>query len=313
MDTNRRTVTLGLVAAAVAGPAHARQAPAAQADLGLRKGATRQGDKYVGGAIERVTSVVVPAEHTIGDDLLAYEGVGWESDKVGYRLYLDERLVTDVFGKRRPEPVLHRVGRGDDYHALSDWGMDVLKVGESLGVGGLGVLRGGKAERIGKAERLQATVVSEGPREAAVRIDVNGFMNGGQKGDVTATYRIRPGSRLTHVDARATPSATVLAAGIVKHPNVQVFQDDGGGSAWAYVATLGVQSLNNDTLGLALFWPTADASSTGDDGRSLYVGFKGGRARYAFGAVWALEPGAPSSPQAFEAWLKEEARGLGRA
>ena len=91
------------------------------------------------------TILRVPPEHTDHSWFIRYEGPGWESDLVGYRFYLDWRNATDIFGKKD-----HRYGACkdvgqdgfDSYHEPADWGMDVLKVGESLGIGALGLLAG---------------------------------------------------------------------------------------------------------------------------------------------------------------------------
>ncbi|NJM35705.1 MAG: DUF4861 family protein [Rhodomicrobium sp.] len=37
--------------------------------------------------------------------------IGWENGLIGYRIYLDERSVADVFGKRLPE-VARSLGKG---------------------------------------------------------------------------------------------------------------------------------------------------------------------------------------------------------
>jgi hypothetical protein len=67
------------------------------------------------------------------------EGPAWENDKVGFRLYFDVRNGKDIWGKTTSRMVLDEVGAdtSKDYHALADWGMDVLKVGKSLGAGSL--------------------------------------------------------------------------------------------------------------------------------------------------------------------------------
>jgi len=59
-----------------------------------------------------VQSLTTPPGYKQGDKLVAYEGPGWESDRVAYRLYLDGRNAIDIFGKRSPDLVLSKVGRG---------------------------------------------------------------------------------------------------------------------------------------------------------------------------------------------------------
>ena len=35
--------------------------------------------------------MTLPPEHKIGDKLFKYEGFGWESDRIAYRFYFDQR------------------------------------------------------------------------------------------------------------------------------------------------------------------------------------------------------------------------------
>ena len=87
-----------------------------------------RGNKFV-----NVTQLRVPAIHTDHDALFKYEGPGWESEKVGYRFYLDWRNATDIFGKKNNKLILDQVGthdtvaKDDSYHSMQDWGMDILK------------------------------------------------------------------------------------------------------------------------------------------------------------------------------------------
>ena len=87
------------------------------------------------GSYKLVDRFDVPADHKIHDGQVAMEGPGWESDKVAYRLYLDERNVPDIYGKKLPHPVLPTIGMGkDDYHSMAPWGQDIFQVDQSLGM-----------------------------------------------------------------------------------------------------------------------------------------------------------------------------------
>lgn len=73
--------------------------------------------KYVGGQIINVRSLRVPAEHTDHSEFIRYEGPGWESDRIGYRFYLDWRNAIDLFGKKVSHIVLPTVGQ-DGFNSL---------------------------------------------------------------------------------------------------------------------------------------------------------------------------------------------------
>lgn len=67
------------------------------------------------------------------------EGPAWENDKVGFRLYFDTRNGKDIWGKTTSKMMMDEVGldTANNYHQPADWGMDILKVGKSLGAGAL--------------------------------------------------------------------------------------------------------------------------------------------------------------------------------
>jgi hypothetical protein len=77
---------------------------------------------------------------------IKYEGAGWESDKVAYRFYLDQRNALDAFGKKTPGIILPAVGVDgyDNYHKMAVWGMDDMEVGKSLGIGSIAIGMGKK-------------------------------------------------------------------------------------------------------------------------------------------------------------------------
>lgn len=276
-------------------------APAPLATLNVR-----QAD----GSYQSVDRYVVPADHKIHDGKIAFEGPGWESDKVAYRLYLDERNVPDIYGKKLPGAVLPSIGQGkDDYHSMADWGQDIFQVNQSLGMGGIGVIRGGRATQLGPA-RITARVFNT-PERATVLVENRGFAGEDGPADLSTTYRIGAGSRITHVEARVSGKVPAMAAGLTLHPGVSRIASPKRG-AWRYIATWGEQSLAKDGLGIALFYPADEVAETGADDQTLYVRFCDPRnIRYAFAAAWVQEPGAPKTERAFRKWLDDTAAEMG--
>ncbi|MEL7146478.1 MAG: DUF4861 family protein, partial [Bacteroidota bacterium] len=74
--------------------------------------------------------------------LYQYEGPGWESELIAFRSYFDSRNGKDIFGKTRRQLITREIGLSENYHELQDWGMDILKVGSSLGAGAIGMKKG---------------------------------------------------------------------------------------------------------------------------------------------------------------------------
>ncbi len=259
----------------------------------------------VGDAYRQVPSIIVPKTHVIHDPLFPIEGAGWESDRVGYRVYLDSRNAIDAFGKKLPAPVLQSIGYqgAASYHDEGDWGMDIWHVGDSLGAGGFGVLRNGMATQLGDPTHIVATVEASGPVLATLRVQDTGWTMDGRVQSLTARYSIAAGSRLSLNTGVAGPGVP-LVAGFGKYPNTDFFASQK--EDWGYIASWGRQSENGkDDVGVALFYPVSDIARTGDDGRSYYIVFKNpAKARYAFAAAWAREGGGIRDEDGFRAYVE---------
>ena len=281
------------------------------AELAVRRGGKPGVDgKLQGGEYVPVEFMQLPEDHEIGNRLFKYEGPGWESEQVAYRLYFDKRAAIDIFGKTKPQLVLPEVGQeGTDYHALSDWGMDVLKVGPSLGIGGVGLWQAGKLEGVRQFAGASVRVFNESDA-SGVHMRYDRWSAAGAERDLDMTLRIEPGSRLTQVLAETEKPVGTWATGIVRH-GLEPLVSLGKGSEWGYLATWGEQSLANDDLGMAIFFRNTDLQQVTDDEYNHLVLLKGGnQARYQFAAVWRDE-GIHNREQ-FIAYLEATVETLGR-
>ncbi len=282
------------------------QAASASVAVDLR---VRESDESAYAAVENFT---IPASHEIGDGMMPYEGIGWENGLVGYRLYLDGRLVSDIFGKQTGEPALAGITEFGSYHDLAPWGMDVLKVGPSLGIGGLGIMSGDQPEQFGSVPELSAEITGAGGESGSFTITAGGIeAPGGEIGGFTADYSIGSGSPLTRVKVKTTTDLPV-ATGIVMHDGAELLQsaEDADGN-WRYVATWGdQQSENKDGLGMALFYRAGQASYGGLANSTHFVSFNSGEFEYAFLAAWELDPQGVQSRDDFVALLDKELKAL---
>ncbi|MDA3880911.1 MAG: DUF4861 family protein [Prolixibacteraceae bacterium] len=101
------------------------------------------------------------------------EGPGWENDIVGFRNYFDARNGIDIYGKRTSEMVLDKCGLkgGSTYHELQPWGMDILKVGNSLGAGAIAIQTASGLHRVGPDSNGTFTNVKEGSLRSILELD----------------------------------------------------------------------------------------------------------------------------------------------
>jgi hypothetical protein len=227
-----------------------------QAELSYKKGGEWKNREYIGGKFENTTYLRVPKEHKDHSWFIRYEGPGWESDLVGYRFYLDQRNATDVFGKLTPDMVLQKVGLDgfDSYHEMQPWGMDVMKVGKSLGIGSIGSLSNGMAARVEKTDSVDCQIEENGPVYSAIKTRYFGWKVDGRSTNLESFMSIYSGSRVTQQKLTFSKPLKNVCTGIVKDKNAIVMKSQGDKSSFGYLATYGKQSLNNDGLGLVVFF-----------------------------------------------------------
>jgi rhamnogalacturonyl hydrolase YesR len=272
--------------------------------------------EYVGGSFQNVHELTAPPEHTDHSNFIRYEGPGIESDKVAYRVYLDWRNGFDIFGKKVSAPVLQKVGLDgfESYHHMADWGMDILKVGQSLGAGGFGFWNGTKVELVSKVDGWTTTIKENGDLYSSFRIVYRGWQVDDKKVDLTADFSITAGSRAVKVRLRPSQPLSNFAVGLVKHPGTELLQGPAEltGTAYTYAGSYGKQSLNEDLLGMAVLFQHGAREAQKEDGASYVSVMKpdGNELEYYFLAAWQGEPGGIQNRDEFNAYLQRETEAL---
>jgi len=280
-----------------------------QAELSHKVGGKFVNRKYEGGAFQNVQALRVPPEHTDHSFYIRYEGPGWESDKIGYRFYLDWRNATDIFGKKTAEMVLQNVGQDgfDSYHAMLDWGMDVLKVGESLGIGSLAMWQNEKANRVAQTDSITCAIVVNGAVQSQIQTKYFGWKIGNSSYHVVSDLSITAGNRLTKHLVNISGSPENLCTGIVKLDSTKFLLSPETNEGWSYLATYGKQSLAQDHLGMAILYRKNDLIKNAADQHSHVVVLRpaNGALTYYFLGAWEQEPNGIKTAEAFEAYLNQ--------
>lgn len=257
------------------------------------------------------------------------EGPAWENNRVGFRLYYDIRNGKDIWGKLKPEMVLDKVGVDStaNYHALNDWGMDLLKVGASLGAGALALYIPdieGKDTLVRVGGSNMGTIiyerVADGPVRAVFRIQYKNWKLHPDLSPISLTEEIRIwGGQLFYesaVSVTGLPANALLVTGMVNLYDAPKKEITEGQAAVLYTHHL--QSENKDQLGMAILlnknelqeFSTAKNSNT--DIRNTYlVKMKTSETqqnRFRFYAVWEKSDPKLADAASFEAFLKDELR-----
>ena len=284
------------------------------AELAMKPGDVYYDGKFRGNSFVKVTKLKVPLIHTDHDALFKYEGPGWESEKVGYRIYLDWRNAIDIFGKKKDQLVLVNVGvhdtvaKDDSYHNMQEWGMDIFKVGNSLGIGSFGMWHNGKVNMVSKTDSIFYEIDENGPLKSRVKLNYYGWKVGDKKYDLQSKLSITSGSRLTKNELSVSDENVTLVTGLAKYPGTQFFKSEMGGE-WSYIALFGNQTLvsDNDKLGIALFYRTENYDQLTEDDLSYIIKFKtvNRKVEYYFCAAWEQEQYAIKNISEFTTYLNE--------
>lgn len=204
-----------------------------------------------------------------------YEGIGWESELVAYRIYPDHRNSINVFGKRELGLSLDKFAAsvtGEGYNQFEPWGVNVLDAGKSLGCGGFGIWYGNKLVKplniIGKSfpepdGRIAryTRIAADGPIRSVVQVIFDNWRVGDHTLKVTATYSIFAGQRWTRSDVKieGLDDPVKIAIGLTKSENAALTRSDKDG----FFHTWGDQSRLDppDELGMAVIYPTENFDS----------------------------------------------------
>jgi len=210
--------------------------------------------------------------------------------------------------------VLQNVGLDgfDSYHEKQPWGMDVMKVGKSLGLGTIAVYKNGSAVRIEKTDSVTCQITENGNVFSSILTEYYGWQVGEQKGDIRSRISIHAGTRLSHQIITAKGTITDFCTGIVKDTAANVIKFAGDKDHLGYIASYGRQSLNNDNLGLAVFFHPNNFAGFDEDKLSHIVKMTTSNLQldYYFTAAWAGEVNGIKSKEAYLSYLNTTARML---
>ncbi len=110
-----------------------------------------------------------------------YEGPGWESEDIAWRIYFDARNAIDLYGKRRPGLYLDLFSSPEYvYHMEGPFGRDIYGIGKALGVAGIGALVDGKALPVAEVADRKWRIASSGPVRSVLELEYKGWKIAGK-------------------------------------------------------------------------------------------------------------------------------------
>ncbi|OGU51502.1 MAG: DUF4861 domain-containing protein [Ignavibacteria bacterium GWC2_36_12] len=256
---------------------------------------------------------------SIGYQPYQTDGPSWENDKVGFRDYFDGRNAKDLFGKiasfMSPENVgINNEGAVEDnYHVMADWGRDILAVGNSVGIGGYGLIAGDKLLRLGvtvddsisNIEKTTFQIMAEGPVKSVLSYQYeNWHPDESRNYQVDENTSIWPGmyAYQNTVKFSGLQGDEDLIIGLVNSNNQNPLQEIPVNDRWEVLLTHDMQTYNRQWwLGLALIVP-----------RDLYLGYtetpKTGQLSNSFLAKLKVENNRPVTYYAAAGWEMSDGR-----
>lgn len=238
------------------------------------------------------------------------EGPAWENNKIGFRNYFDLRNGMDIFGKLTTEMVLQNVGLKEgvnssdqfnfdiSYHELSDWGMDILKVGNSLGAGGIALEIEDSLYKLGDNGYGRYEKLYEGPLKSEFRFGFPDWKAAGKVRDIIQYVSIGAGNYYykSSLFLQENNSDASFVTGIVNMHSEELIEFEAGQNHIAYL-THSRQAEDGNFLTMVIMVNKEDVLSTGktrESGEGITESFyiklqteKGKATDYLFYGFWA--------------------------
>lgn len=276
------------------------------AEISVKNDGKWEGSKYIGGTFKNVQSLKLAPEHTAHSFDIRYEGPGWESNKIAYRLYLDWRNAIDIFGKKTESIILPLVGQDNSpsYHEMQDWGSDILNSGKGIGIGSINRYLHKEKLHFREVDSTIAKVENKA-NESNVKINYYGWKTDSDKIDLTSELIITPDQRYTQHTFQTSEEIEGICTGIVKQKNTELIKKESKNKKWAYLATYGKQSTIPDNLGMAIFYQTNTVVSLENTDIDHLMIFKPTKkpTTYYFLAAWIQEKDGIKNKEEFVKYL----------
>src|SRR5713101_8052720 len=229
------------------------------------------------------------------------EGLGWESERVAFRVYFDPRNAIDLYGKRRLTLQLGMFASPDyTYHDESPEGRDIYKVGDAIGIGSVAGMVNGKVIKVAEVKERKWRIISSGPVRTIVELEYDGWNAGGRIIDLRSRITQWAGERgFTHAIFAKSADDFEFVTGLPAKAGIEPVTSSKD-SAVEWLATWGEQvvapgptateAVPGQRLGLAIITQAPHAAFR-DDSKNHLVDFKlsnGSQSWYTI-AAWDQE------------------------
>ncbi|MBN2520107.1 MAG: DUF4861 family protein [Bacteroidales bacterium] len=244
-----------------------------------------------------------------------FEGPGWENDKVGFRNYFDARNGMDIFGKTTTKMVMDSiVGLVGYYHEIDWWGMDILKVGNSLGAGSLAIQYRDSLYRVTTDKNATFQLISEGPLRSVFKLTFDSLSIEENTIEVEHYITIYAGKYGYESSVKVKGLDNYyLVTGIVNMHSDSLYHEETDNYICAY--TFDKQAYNNEFLGMALiaerpdfvtFFESSETSNQITETYCVKLKNSSNKFNFEFYAGWEISDTVFAKIEGFSDYMKSE-------
>ena len=134
-------------------------------------------------------------------DAIYGHGAQWESELVGFRVYMDHRQSIDIYGKPTPQLVLDQTNFYSTREDIAEGrGCDILFAGPSVGAGSFRGYLNGQPTYVDEVEARGQRVLASGPVRAIVEVTDRNWSYDGRRLQMRQLYTLYAGHRDVVVD-----------------------------------------------------------------------------------------------------------------
>lgn len=250
--------------------------------------------------------LTVPQNLPIQHKWIMFEGPVLENNLVAYRYYADSRHRIDVFGKTVTDLVMDTVSW--DYHDIMNWGSDILKVGNSLGLGSPAIWYQDSLYTLSSCAEKTIEIIENSNNTSVIRTTFKKLNIEDKQFDLIQDWSIEEGKPWSEIHLKVIngelPNGMNFATGIVKHlPDI--VQDKT--TNYFYAMNWGKQSFHEENMGMAIIANKKYQAEPIDNGLSHAYAFKNANQeiRYRILSVWERDNNKVKDAKGFEKVVKQ--------
>ncbi len=246
-------------------------------------------------------------------DAIYGHGAQWESELVGFRVYMDHRQSIDIYGKPTPQLVLDQTNFYSTREDIAAGrGCDILFAGPSVGAGSFRGFVNGKPTYVDSVEARGQRVIASGPVRAIVEVTDRNWLYRGKTLQMRQLYTIYAGHRDVQVDVRLSGAGVndeMFCTGVQKleMDNEGFVRAEGLAGSWGRnVPDKAAEDLV-EGVGLGVYVPAAYLSDVKEDDYNYLTLLRpsNGRIRYWLSICALMEQDGFKNAAQWFGWLTQ--------